>query len=110
MRPYKYTENNGITTFHYRFKELRHFITQGRLTGDIGFILSQYIPNNYTRYKGFGTFENPQKDLITMTVQDCEPFDGKKALPEEVVNPTEIVRVIDSYRFVILDLSKSNKN
>lgn len=110
MRAYKYTGKGSVTTFHYKYKELKEFIAWGKEHGDNGWILvSRDNKSQMATYKGFGTIENPIKEMITISVVHHELFDGKWESNEEIIHPISSKDNLHSYRYTVLDFSKTKE-
>jgi hypothetical protein len=107
MRTYKFTEKDGNIRFHYKFTELREFLTHGFKYGNNGIILTGRI-NGIDTYKGFGTIENPRKTVYTISVVHNELFDGVQLTPKEIVEykPSEADSPYTSHRLVFLDFGE----
>lgn len=107
MRPYKYTQQGEKVTFHYKFSELRNFLTLGKRDGNVGVLILGSI-GNVIKYKGFGTIENPRNVLYTIRMTHYEPFDGPYD-PEKIVNPPPRVDVLQSHKmyFINMDTGKA---
>lgn len=95
MKPIRQSEKDGKITYHYSFKALRWFITQGRLTGDVGYIKITK-EGLYNTFRGYGTIENPSKYLLTISIRDYPLFDEYPQTQSMV-----------SYEYKILDFSKN---
>lgn len=102
MTPYKYSIKNGLTVFHYRYSELKEFVTRGKQFGDCGMILVKRKENMLVN-KGYGTIENPNKSLLTFVQIHHEGFFGKLPTNDEIINPPES-RNTWEMRFVILNM------
>ena len=105
MIPKTYTQKGELTTFHYRYQDLRLFIKQGKEFGNVGFIIVKKDGDLIT-YKGFGTIENPSTSLTTMSLVHFPPFDGEFN-PDAIVHPKLSTF---STRFIILDFSQKNNS
>ena len=80
-------------TWKYSFSELREFITRGREHGDVGCIPIKR-ENGMTLYRGYGTIENPCRELRNISMMYNPVMDDHKYIipaPE--------------YNFMILDFS-----
>ncbi|KKL63996.1 hypothetical protein LCGC14_2169540 [marine sediment metagenome] len=108
MTPIKYTVKNGVTTFHYKFSELRNFVRLGLLHGDVGMILVCREGGLIT-YKGFGTIENPRRTIHTFSIMHLPVLDGEMPTDEEILIPPKPLFTEKNTSFMILDLSDSNK-
>lgn len=106
MKPIKYTGDNNNCTFHYKYGDLKEFILYGKRTGAVGMIIISKT-GNIIKHKGFGTIENPGKEITTMRTIMFEPFGGKFNI-DTIMNPKPIFDSND-LRFVLLDLSETNK-
>ena len=107
MNPYTYTKKNNKTIFHYKFSELREFITHGKKHGNNGTILISRKHSMLT-FKGFGTIENPIFNLHSITIVHCKEFDGKMRSDKDRINPHEKECDKTSFRSTFIDLSKIN--
>ena len=85
MRPFKFTVKEGVTTFHYRFSELRKFLEMGFTEGNVGWILTQRSGETRT-YRGFGTIESPRTILTTIEFTSIALF-GESISDEDVIKP-----------------------
>jgi hypothetical protein len=75
MKPVKYTKNNETYVFHYSFSDLREFILRGKISGDVGWILTKVDGKMHT-FRGFGTIEHPMNEIVTITIMYNPLFDG----------------------------------
>jgi hypothetical protein len=103
MRPIGIKEKQGKTIFIYRFRDLRGFIMQGRDTGDVGMIIISRDDNGMIKYRGFGTIEHPNKEIMTIVIKQCELFDGRWN-PSKIIIPSLKVAK-QSHRTYLLNLS-----
>lgn len=83
--------------YHYKFSELKEFITRGKKDGNVGFILISKI-NGFNKYKGFGTIENPLYFIQTITMLNHPLFDDNHTSKQS----------ISDYKFVILNLNNES--
>ena len=85
MKPYKYTVINGVEYFHYKFSELREFLTLGKKGGNVGMILVKRS-NEFTTSKGFGTIEHPNTTMFTLNMKPLHIL-GKPRTADEIIGP-----------------------
>lgn len=104
MRPYKYTKTKNSIILHYKFSDLRKFIERGKLYGDNGWIIISKI-GNLIKYKGFGTIEHPLKEIMTISIEHCEAYDGEFD-EDKIINPPVIRCDHSRYKFICLDFNK----
>lgn len=107
MTPIKFIIKDGVTTFHYKASELINFARLGFKDGNVGMILVRRKGKILT-YKGFGTIENPNKYILTMSIVHLPLFDGKMLTDEERLIPPKPFFTSENTRFIILDLNKTN--
>lgn len=106
MKPIAYTLVQGGVIFHYKFKELREFLKRGREHGDVGWLLLEKI-NGFVIYRGFGTIENPIKELFTISMQYNAALDEEFSI-EKIMHPDEPWWANkDNLSLVILDFSEN---
>ena len=102
MHPTKISIKNDTTYFHYNFPDLLNFVRQGKKDGNVGMLLIKRKKNTLT-YKGFGTIENPFRNITTLTMQHYPPFDGEMLTDEERLLPQKsILNSNKNLRFTIL--------
>lgn len=104
MRPISFTVENGITLFHHDEKEYKRFLELGKRDGNVGLILKSREGNILT-YEGFGTIENPLKEMITISMvmlphEECPDEERLESFQRQ--GPT-----YETFSFGILDFSKS---
>lgn len=104
MKPVRFTKKNDKVVFHYTFSDLRRFIVRGKSHGDVGPLLISFN-GNLIQYKGFGTIENPFKNMVKLDFNHFPLFDGPLPDPEKIVNPPMQEKSLVSYKFIMLDLS-----
>lgn len=102
MKPIKYTTVDTNTTFHYKYHDIKKFLKRGFEYGDCGWILVRQKGTVLT-YKGFGTIENPNRNLITINIKHIDLFDGKLKTPEEIIHPKETDYALDNYRMIFIE-------
>jgi hypothetical protein len=105
MTPTHFTIKNDTTFFHYKTSELRRFVSQGLQDGNVGTILIKRNGNMLT-YKGFGTIENPIRNMINITFCHHPLFDGKMLTDEERCNPPSHIFNKMTSSFIVFDVSK----
>lgn len=112
MRPYKFSIlPDGFIRYHYRFSELREFLTLGFAEGNVGWILIGRI-GNLKIFKGFGTYENPVHSMQRIYVQHWDMFDGPMPSDEKICAPVDLMtknKMFESHGMVLLDFSKHEK-
>lgn len=106
MKPVGYTTSKGKVTYHYKFSDLRKFVTQGNATGDVGAILMGR-EGLLLSYKSYGTIEHPLKERVGLSMMHNPNFDGRLPTDEEIVKPPVSAQpALQSYEFFMIDLSK----
>lgn len=85
MKPIKYTGTKDNVTFHYKYSDLKKFLTFGKKEGNVGWVLISFKEGLLT-YRGFGTIEHPCKDLITISLMHNPVFDGEFSI-DKIMNP-----------------------
>lgn len=103
MTPVKYTVKDGVTTFHYKFSDLRWFVREGLKNGNVGMILTNREGNIYTS-KGFGTYSNPLYEKHTFCIVHCDLFGKMKSDDDMLIPPKPI-----EYGLSILKIPKDFK-
>ena len=78
---------------HYSFSELKDFITRGRRDGNVGWLLMSTI-DGISKYRGYGTIENPSRELMTISFKYHPLFDDNYR------------QLIDKYTYKLIDLNK----
>ncbi len=106
MRPIKFTEKNGLVTYHYKGSELIPFIRQGFKTGDVGMVLVRR-QGNFLTFKGFGVIENPSKTIHTLTIVHMPALDGKMPTDQQRIDPPKPVSSSEGSRLSIYMLDFS---
>ena len=109
MTPYKFTVKNGITHFHYKYKQLREFVKAGQEDGNVGWILTTREGLLVT-YRGYGTIESPAHNIQSISLNHFEPFDGKMPTDEERLIPPKPMFTKENTKIVFLDLSTLKLN
>ncbi len=104
MTPIKFSIKYGVTTFHYNSSELMKFCRYGFKNGDVGMILIKRSGYLLT-YKGFGTIENPSRDILTMSIMHSPGFSGEMPADEERLIKPESFFTKDNTSCVILDFT-----
>ena len=88
MNPTHYTKHRTsssiIYIFHYKFSDLRKFLTNGKKHGNNGFIITRW-DGKYKKMRGFGTIENPSTTLIDFNFHHYREFGEFN--PDHVINP-----------------------
>ena len=102
MKPTHYTGEANNYTFHYSFTDLRKFIEHGKEHGNNWIIIIKHI-ENISHYRGFGTIENPHKELMTFLQPDIKEL-GDEFVIEAIMNPTSFADW--SRRVLVMDLNK----
>lgn len=104
MTPYRYSEKDGVVTFHYKAKDLIPFMRLGLKEGNTGMILVRRKDNVLT-YKGFGTIENPHTYVLTMTIVHHPLFGGEMPADwERCIKPKPLLDRLDA-KMVMIDFS-----
>ena len=109
MRPISYTRVDNKIIYHYKYSDLKEFLSLWLKDGNVGMILMYEIGDILT-YRGFGTIENPFTYILTLSIQHCESFDGRKSTPDERVNPPVSKFTPDNCRMVILDFNNNKED
>lgn len=104
MTPVRFSVKNGITTFHYSFKDLREWAKRGYEHGDCGLLLFKR-QDSILFYGGFGTIEHPQKVYHEFTMIHNPFFDGTMP-PDEARLKPPVPPEGFTHSFKIIDLSK----
>jgi len=104
MTPIKYTVKDGVTTFHYKFSDLRWFMGEGLKNGDVGMILTNREGTLLT-FKGFGTFNSPMYKKHTFLIKHLEMFNGTMATDDQRLIPPKPIK----YGFSTLVIPKNLK-
>lgn len=105
MKPIGLRQKAGVTTFIYRFSDLREFINQGFKTGDVGTIIISRDRKGMIKHKGFGTIEHPVKTIMTITIKHNPFFDGKWDPARMIAPVTRNDREMQSYRYEIINFN-----
>lgn len=103
MTPHKYTKDKESVLYHYKFSELRRFLTEGKKTGDVGLILISR-DGDYYNYRGFGTIENPHTWITTLGLIRNESIDGQ-INDDLIVNPEVKSYALSSYSLWVEDIT-----
>ena len=109
MRAIGYTEENGVFTYQYDKLEMEKFIRHGQEFGNNGWFIVSYDSNTKRKlFNGFGTIENPIREMISINLTHFEPFDGtfNPRFPDEP--PREVIPK-GTYKFILLDMNSYNK-
>lgn len=85
MIPYSYSTKGDTITFHYRFADWREYLTEGKKCGCTGPVLIK-IEGKMLRYRTFGTYENPFKEMYRMNLIHHPAFDGPM-VPADMIAP-----------------------
>lgn len=99
MNPYKYTTYGSRVVYHYKYSDLKRFLTEGKKYGSVGLIITERNDKQVT-YRGFGTIENPYKWLSTIEYLGFDLVND-----EDIINPPEN-KALTSYSIMILDVTK----
>lgn len=75
MKACKIDMKQGVIRYHYKYSDLKQFLTFGKQNGSNGFILTR-IKGDYLTYRGFGTIESPCRELRTIHVSHDYNMDG----------------------------------
>lgn len=102
MIPISFTIKDNITIFHYKFSELRDFITRGKTNGNVGIILTRRSGLLFT-YRGFGTIENPFWQMITINIYHNNLFDGEMPSDESRIFDPDAPVMSTNYRMIFLN-------
>lgn len=102
MIPISFTIKDNITIFHYKFSDLRIFVTEGKLRGNVGAILIKRSAQLIT-YKGFGTIENPYHSMVTISIYHNDLFDGKMPSDESRIIAPDAPLMSTNYRMIFLN-------
>lgn len=93
MKPYKFTKVGNVYTYHYRFSDMRTFLT----SKERALHLTKW-DGRYKTFRGFvDLYTAPTEKLITFKVQHVEAFDGKFD-PESVVNQNSELRRVFTFQ------------
>lgn len=106
MTPNRYTIKEDTTYFHYKFSDLRTWISRGNEFGDVGPLLFARKGNRLI-YESYGTINNPMKSRVTLSIIHNPLFDGKLGTDDEIINPERIKsKAKRSYKLILIDMSK----
>ncbi len=97
MTPVRYSIKEGITHFHYNYKDLIKFARDGFCEGNNGMILMRR-EGNLLMYRGFGTYASPCKVIRTFSIVYFEPFQGKMPTDDERLIPEETIFTKGQFR------------
>lgn len=93
MKPYKFTKVGNVYTYHYKFSDMRTFLT----SKERALHLTKW-DGRYKTFRGFvDLYTAPTEKLITFKVQHVEAFDGKFD-PESVVNQNSELRRVFTFQ------------
>lgn len=105
MTPSRFSIKDNKTIFHYKYSELKEFLTRGFEFGDVGLILVSRKDNIFT-YRGFGTIDHPFTFITTINMSHNRILDGELLADEEIVNSKVFESYANtSYSFWIEDIS-----
>ena len=107
MTPTSYTVKDNVTYFHYPYPELIDFVRTGCKHGDNGMILTKRQDSLFT-YKGFGTYENPRKNILTFISRNLN-FGGEDLTDDEQLIPPTVPKWLSEMRCIVIDLSNYKK-
>jgi hypothetical protein len=108
MTPIKFTIKNGETHFHYKPSEIIKFVREGKKEGNVGLILTRRR-GKLLCYRGFGTYENPIKEIRTNLIYHFETWDGPMPSDKSRLIPPKPFFTEDNTSIVLLDMSKARK-
>lgn len=82
MYPISYKKEGNKVEFFYDQKEWDEWIALGKKDGNVGSMM-KYIENeSRITFFTFGTYENPMRDMITLTMVHNPLYDGESKLDE----------------------------
>ncbi len=104
MTPINFSVKNGITHFHYKYSDLKYFVSRGNSHGDAGPVLVKREGTLLT-YKSYGTIEHPSTHRHTISMKHHPVIDGELPSDQEICSPPK-TRPFGSHSFMMIDLSK----
>lgn len=106
----------GTTTYFLYYKEdLEKWRKRGREHGDSGMLVFARREEPFNKkvvvYKGFGTIENPCKQMMNMSMIHFPLFDGEWKEPYQIMidqKKKQEEPITHNYKFYLLDMEEYN--